>query len=57
MDICKVPVNIAMLCYIWSERDEKEDIKRINNMSDLYHQVVDKLGFRYYSKSKYKGAY
>ena len=55
-DICKIPVNIAILCYIWSEDESSEgSIQKISGMSDLYSQVIDKLGFRYFSKWKYDG--
>ena len=53
-DICKIPVNIAILCYVWSEDESSEGlIQKISGMSDLYSQVIDKLGFRYFSKWKF----
>jgi len=51
-EICRIPVNIAMLCFIWSEGGSNEALHRISNMSDLYKQVVDHLGFRFYAKQQ-----
>ncbi|WP_375319127.1 NACHT domain-containing protein [Candidatus Tisiphia endosymbiont of Oplodontha viridula] len=53
--ICHIPVNIAMLCYIWSEGESNTVLQEISNMSDLYSQVVQQLGFRYFAKWKYDG--
>ena len=50
-EICHIPVNIAMMCFIWAEGDSNEALHEISNMSDLYKQVIDHLGFRYFAKS------
>ena len=49
-DICNIPVNIAMLCFIWSEKSETE--LKISSMSDLYGQVVHHLGVRHHAKQQ-----
>ena len=48
-EACHTPVIIAMLCFIWSEGDSNQALQRVSNISDLYHQVVDHLGWRYYA--------
>lgn len=48
--ICQIPVNLAMICFIWSNEKSHEVFRKISNLSDLYEQVVDQLGFRYYAK-------
>ena len=47
--ICVIPVNIAMMCFIWNESQNNKYIK-INNLSDLYTKVVKKLSKRYFFK-------
>jgi len=49
-DICHIPVNIAMVCFIWSKGESGEVLPQVSNLSDLYSEVVNHLGFRYYSK-------
>ena len=39
-----------MLCFIWSEGDSNQAFQKVSNMSDLYHRMVDHLGFRCYAK-------
>ena len=55
-EICNIPVNIAMLCFIWAEEESKIALQKISSMSDLYGQVVDHLGFRYYTKQQPESA-
>ena len=50
LQICKVPVNIAMLCYIWSTSKSSEKLKQISNITALYKKMVDHLGERYFAK-------
>jgi len=39
-----------MMCFIWSEGEADETAQKISNVSDLYSQVVNQLGFRYDTK-------
>ncbi|MCC8483911.1 MAG: NACHT domain-containing protein [Rickettsia endosymbiont of Labidopullus appendiculatus] len=48
-DICHIPVNIAMLCYLWSEKGLNQELT-VTNISDLYVEVVNHLGYRYFAK-------
>ena len=55
-EICKIPVNIAMLCSILSEHYESgensESLDSISNMGDLYHEMVTTLGKRFFAKTE-----
>jgi len=55
-EICKIPVNIAMLCRILSEHYESgennESLDSISNMGDLYHEMVTTLGKRFFAKTE-----
>ncbi len=51
-EICRIPVNIAMICLIWATRGRYEAFQQASNMRALYHHVVDYLGFRYYAKQE-----
>jgi predicted NACHT family NTPase len=50
-EICKIPVNIAMLCAVWSDTDENS-LSQIISMGDLYDEMVKTLGKRYIEKLK-----
>ncbi len=47
-ELCKIPVNIAMLCNIITENTSQ--VVDINNMQDLYQQMIVDLGKRFFSK-------
>lgn len=54
-EICKIPVNIAMLCYSWSQSNSETEASAISNVADLYNQVLKHLGERYFAAKKWKG--
>jgi len=50
-EICNIPVIIAMLCFIWCG-DAKKSLCKVSNLSDLYHQMMNQIGFRNYAKQE-----
>ena len=51
-EICKIPVNIAMLCDIWASSGDIDELTSIDNIGSLYEQMMQTLGRRFLSKSK-----
>jgi len=59
-EICEVPINTALICLVWSDKDTREKLQKDNNedfnISQLYQEVIGWLNNRHLEKteSKYK---
>ena len=58
-ELCKIPVNLSMLCSIFEGRNQDEavdsdviinEVDDINNMGDLYQKMIATLGKRFFNK-------
>ena len=60
-ELCKIPVNLSMLCSIFEGRNQDEavdsdviinEVDDINNMGDLYQKIIATLGKRFFKKHR-----
>jgi len=51
-EICYIPTILAILCLIWCEGGSNQALRKVSNLSDLYHQMMNQIGFRYYAKQQ-----
>lgn len=52
LNICNIPINIAMLCIIWQDEDVVNRLKQDFHISDIYSEMITWLGKRYFQKTK-----
>jgi len=57
-EICEVPINTALICLVWSDKDIRDKFQKNNNedfnISQLYQEVVIWLGKKYFQKFENK---
>ncbi|WP_045820732.1 NACHT domain-containing protein [Rickettsia felis] len=53
-EICEVPINTALICLVWSDKDIRDKFQKNSdedfNISQLYQEVVIWLGKKYFQK-------
>ncbi|WP_233466349.1 NACHT domain-containing protein [Rickettsia tamurae] len=53
-EICEVPINTALICLVWEDKDIRDKFQKNNqedfNISQLYNEVVIWLGKKYFQK-------
>ncbi|KHO03484.1 N-acetylglucosamine kinase [Rickettsia felis] len=53
-EICEVPINTALICLVWSDKDIRDKFQKSSdedfNISQLYQEVVIWLGKKYFQK-------
>ncbi len=57
-EICEVPINTALICLVWSDKDIRDKFQKNSNedfnISQLYHEVVSWLNNRHLEKTQNK---
>ncbi len=57
-EICVVPINTALICLVWSDKDIRDKFQKNSNedfnISQLYHEVVSWLNNRHLEKTQNK---
>ena len=57
-EICEIPINTALICLVWNDKDIRNKFQKNSNedfnISQLYHEVVIWLGKKYFQKFENK---